>query len=268
MNVFLITYSVIVTVALLVLLVLCIVIIDRKKESYSSGPATITDVKARQVPPANVVANMNLPNGVTILSCLGDQSRTFPRGWHYKNVTKGVVISVVLPRASGVVDNSREWSVSVSRAGDELLWFSNLVPGGKYQLSINDFKIPMTANSQGMIFPADIPFPVAAIPYADIRLTIFPGSTLDPGGKSPLVVSVPRDDYEVVTSDGITEINIDNTWYLSNCGPTTSVQVIGVYNLLTNDQRKKIAVTPINITFNGSHGAVKGVIRGGSIKFN
>ena len=130
--------------------------------------------------------NTKTLNGKQLISCSPDDGKTFPIKLPYNNnfptgLSKNYysVNTKQLPRASGEPGKDSLWSVSITHSGDQLLWIAGLAPNKPHTLKINDnLSFHYTANEQGMIVLADIPFPIAALPNDDIRLVIESESSL------------------------------------------------------------------------------------------
>lgn len=217
--------------------------------AYITDIVPTTDLTYKELETTPLLKHHTLPDGTKLLAC---NESAFPKRWPIvKDISDpktSTVVSIPLFRATGspsVEDVGTDWSLSISRAADELLWIAGLIPNKQYTISFNDLAFSYRSDDQGIIFPSDIPLPTAAIPYNDMRLN----SEGNPAysKESPAVISyptsLPKGDISFINQDNTTTLVFENDPMLVCKNPTK--EVFGVYRKVSNERRKNIAKQPI-----------------------
>ena len=121
-----------------------------------------------------------------------------------------------------------------------MLWVAGYSPGELVELSFNDsLKTELFADENGFIFPSsNIPLPVIALPYMDMRLTVT-GKTLQNG---ELVDS--KDNGMKPLSYGVSTDKLND----EQCKPTS--RIVGVYAITDDITKKQLSNNPVQVTLN------------------
>lgn len=149
------------------------------------------------------------------------------------------IFSQVLLRASGEPGRG-EWSVSISKMGDELLWLAGFLPGTIIEISFNDFVASrQVADENGFIFVTkNIPLPTSFLQYDDMRVNIT-GQVL----KDNLVQNSNTSGIQNMSYD-VASLQTDR----NSCSDTPD-SVWAVYTNIDKEKRKQRASTSIDVMF-------------------
>ena len=139
---------------------------------------------------------------------------------------------------SGVPVAESEWSVSISRAGDLLLWLAGFVPGTLVNITFNDYTAGVQlSDDNGFIYVTNnVPLPTGVLPYNDMRVNIT-GLALVNG----LIVRS--------TTSGMQQMsyNVSTEDVQNDCSPKSAIW--GVYATVSPLDRTTMSKTPIKVTF-------------------
>lgn len=179
-------------------------------------------------------------NNKTVHAC---DPKNIPPKWPFSNYNfNGISIeSVILSRVSGVSGvpvAGSEWSVSISRAGDLLLWLAGFVPGTLVNITFNDYTAGnQLSDDNGFIYVTNnVPLPTGVLPYNDMRVNIT-GLALVNG----LIVRS--------TTSGMQQMsyNVSTEDVQNDCSPKSAIW--GVYATVSPLDRTTMSKTPIKVTF-------------------
>lgn len=166
--------------------------------------------------------------------------KNIPPKWPFSNYNfNGISIeSMILARASGVPAVGDEWSVSIGRSGDLLLWLAGFVPGTLVHISFNDYIAGIQiSDDNGFIYVTNnVPLPTVVLPLNDMRVTITGLALVNGLIVRSTTSGMQQMSYNVSTEDG-----------QNDCSPKSAIW--GVYATVSPLDRRTMSKTPIKVTF-------------------